>query len=199
MADFNLAYQNTMISEGGYSNVAADRGGETYMGISRKNHPHWLGWPVIDSYKGGVYSKTLSDVLFENSGLQKLVKTFYKESFWPAAFEQLDQDIANELFDTAVNQGLGSAVKYFQATLNILNRNQKDYPNVAADGAIGPLTLACYGSLLATKSYPARSYNKIVKVILKWMNFFQMKRYIDIVDKAEDQEEFIFGWTERVI
>lgn len=199
MADFNLAYQNTMISEGGYSNHANDRGGETYMGIARKLHPHWLGWPIIDSYKGSVYAKSLSDVLFENVELQKLVRSFYKESFWPASFDQLDQDVANELFDTGVNQGLGTAVKYFQKALNLLNRNQRDYPNVKEDGAIGPLVLASYQSLISTKNYPSRSYNKVVKVLLKLMNHFQMQRYIDLIESDEHQEDFLFGWTERVI
>lgn len=199
MADFLLAYSNTMTAEGGYSNVAADRGGETYMGITRKNFPEWPGWQIIDRHKGGVNQKSLDDMLADEPELQKMVRAFYQEKFWPVQFDQLDQDIANELFDTAVNQGLGSAIKYLQSALNLLNRNQKDYPNLPTDGGMGPVTIACYNSLIATQKYPSRSYNKIVKVLLKVMNYFQMKRYIDLVAKDESQEEFLFGWTERVI
>jgi len=199
MADFNYAYENTMTAEGGYSNVAADRGGETYMGISRKNFPDWGGWAIIDNYKGNVHQKSFSDMLSDNVQLQKMVRAFYKENFWHAQFDRLDQDVANEIFDTGVNQGLGTAIKYFQYSLNALNRNQKDYPNLSVDGGIGPLTLSNYDSLIATAKYPARSYNKVVKALLKLMNYFQMRRYMDLVQKDENQETFLFGWTERVI
>jgi lysozyme family protein len=199
MADFNLAYANTMINEGGYSNVATDRGGETYAGISRKNFPDWLGWMIIDHYKGQINAKPLNDMLVDNVDLQNQVRAFYKERFWPVQFDQLDQDIANELFDTAVNQGLGTAIKYFQMALNFMNRNQKDYPNQVVDGGIGSITIACYNSLMSTKAYNGRSYNKLVKVMLKLLNFFQLNRYIDLMEKDESQEDFLFGWTERVI
>jgi len=109
-----------------------------------------------------------------------------------------DQDIANEIFDTGVNQGLATAIKYFQHSLNALNRNCKDYPNVPVDGGIGPLTLSNYDSLIATAKYPGRSYNKVVKALLKLMNYFQMNRYMYLVEKDENQEAFLYGWTERV-
>lgn len=199
MADFNLSYTNTMINEGGYSNAAADRGGETYMGISRNTFPEWPGWAIIDNYKGNVYPKPFGEVLSDNKMLHDQVKAFYKENFWPASLDRFDQDIANELFDTAVNQGLGTAIRYLQASLNALNRNQKDYPDVKVDGGIGPVTLSCYDSLIATSKYPGRSYNKVVKVLLKLINYFQMKKYLDIIEKDPSQEDFMFGWTERVI
>lgn len=37
--------------EGGYANVLGDKGGETYMGISRVYWPSWPGWPVIDDWR----------------------------------------------------------------------------------------------------------------------------------------------------
>jgi len=200
MADFNLAYQNTMIAEGGYVNDPKDRGGETYMGISRANFPHWLGWPVIDSYiKNDLSGELLNAALKDNHSLQLQVRSFYKDQFWHPMFDQLDQDVANEIFDTGVNQGKSLGVRYFQAALNILNRNQADYPNAPTDGSMGAITLACYHSLIATQKYPSRSYNKIVKALLKLMNYFQMTRYADIVERDEDQERFIFGWTERIM
>jgi lysozyme family protein len=199
MADFNYAYENTMTAEGGYSNVATDRGGETYMGISRKNFPDWPGWSIIDRYKGQVHQKSFNDMLADNVELQKMVRAFYNEHFWPSQLERLDQDIANEIFDTGVNQGLGTSIKYFQQALNALNRNQKDYPNLPVDGGIGPLSLSSYDSLMATAKYPGRSYNKVVKALLKLMNYYQMKRYLDMIEKDENQEVFLFGWTERVI
>ena len=39
MADFQPALQTTLRFEGGYTNINADAGGETYCGISRRNWP----------------------------------------------------------------------------------------------------------------------------------------------------------------
>ena len=36
MANFHIGHSVTMGNEGGYANNPADRGGETWMGISRK-------------------------------------------------------------------------------------------------------------------------------------------------------------------
>lgn len=49
-------FENYIIStilghEGGYANHPADKGGETYRGISRKANPDWVGWKYIDEVK----------------------------------------------------------------------------------------------------------------------------------------------------
>ena len=51
MADFEIAYGETEIREGGYVNDPADRGGETHRGVARKFHPKWPGWKIVDKYK----------------------------------------------------------------------------------------------------------------------------------------------------
>ena len=48
---FEDIFNKTMGIEGGYVDDPDDRGGETYKGISRKNHPAWEGWEIIDSMK----------------------------------------------------------------------------------------------------------------------------------------------------
>ena len=48
---FSQAFAATMQHEGGYANVQGDKGGETYMGISRVYWPSWPGWPVIDDWR----------------------------------------------------------------------------------------------------------------------------------------------------
>ncbi|MFM7564688.1 MAG: glycosyl hydrolase 108 family protein, partial [Planctomycetota bacterium] len=39
MADFAIAFDETMINEGGYVDDPDDRGGETYRGVARRFHP----------------------------------------------------------------------------------------------------------------------------------------------------------------
>lgn len=48
---FAKAFAATMQHEGEYANVVGDKGGETYMGISRVYWPSWAGWPVIDDWR----------------------------------------------------------------------------------------------------------------------------------------------------
>ena len=46
MSDFNIAFEKTLLAEGGYklTDVANDKGGQTYAGITRRDHPAWQGW-----------------------------------------------------------------------------------------------------------------------------------------------------------
>ena len=50
MADFEKGFKKIIANEGGYVNDKDDKGGETFMGITRKNHPNILLWGIIDDY-----------------------------------------------------------------------------------------------------------------------------------------------------
>ena len=39
MANFNIAIEKVLAHEGGYSDLAADRGGENYKGVARVHRP----------------------------------------------------------------------------------------------------------------------------------------------------------------
>jgi lysozyme family protein len=70
--------------EGGYVNDPADRGGETYRGISRKSWPDWAGWALIDQAKAaGLRSASAIGRHFaDDSEMDALVTEFYKNEFW---------------------------------------------------------------------------------------------------------------------
>ena len=51
MAELNIAESKTLKWEGGYCNVAGDRGGETIFGIARNMHPKLSLWGIMDTYK----------------------------------------------------------------------------------------------------------------------------------------------------
>lgn len=186
---FDIAYNTTMKWEGGYSNNAFDTGGETFKGISRKHHPNWLGWTIIDSIKGNPdFLKSVSS----NPTLLRLTKEFYKEKYWDNKqlnLELIDKayiKLACELFDIAVNMGPGTAAKFIQRALNLLNGNGRKYPNITVDGIIGPHTLA----MINTHS------NEFI--LLKLVVLIKAKYYIDIVEANETQEEFMIGWINRI-
>lgn len=112
MANFDIAFRRTISAEGGYVNDPNDKGGETYMGISRKAHPTSTIWSTIDKVdKKGKTNKQITKELKKNNWLTHEVRKIYKADYWDK-FE-LDycrlQRMANEIFDDAVNRGIGAA------------------------------------------------------------------------------------------
>lgn len=186
MADFTKAFALTLGHEGGYTNDAKDLGGETYKGIARNANPNWEGWKIIDNLKKD--TKNFPKNLDADSSLQSHVKQIYKQKYWDVnSLDQLiNQDIANEMFDSGVNMGVGVGAKFLQEALNLLNRNQQNYQDIKVDGAIGSVTLGIVNS------------HQNPKGILKAMNILQGMRYIEICKANPEQEKFLNGWLNRV-
>jgi lysozyme family protein len=187
MADFDKAFDITMAHEGGYSNDPVDMGGETYMGIARRYHPRWEGWPTIDRIKADIghipYGKKFPE-------LDQSVRRYYKPTFWdPLRGDAIpDQLIAEELFDTGVNMGVSRASRFLQTTLNCLNRNGQLYPDIDEDGDIGPATLGALNKLLP----------KEASLVYKVLNILQGCHYINFMRSNTEQERFARGWMQRV-
>lgn len=123
MADFNKAIEHTLRWEGGYSNIEQDRGAETYCGISRKFHPNWDGWEIIDQSE-----LEQGDILPE---LNESVYSFYRFNYWDKyrVNEICNDKVAGFVFDWIVNSG-----KYGRTGL------QKPL-GVYVDGIIGDKTI----------------------------------------------------------
>ncbi|MFN9539664.1 MAG: glycoside hydrolase family 108 protein [Planctomycetota bacterium] len=192
MAEFEIAFDETMLHEGGYVDDPDDRGGETYRGVARKFHPAGTGWKIVDELKREK-PDSFADLLDQKQELQTLVASFYREQFWrPIRGEQLsDQALANELFDTAVNQGVGTAIRFWQEALNLLNRNAKDYPEIEVDGVAGERTLA------TTNQFLQRNRGQSDR-LLKVLNLQQGARYLEIARKNPVQRKFLHGWLNRI-
>ena len=188
MANFLEAYNITLGHEGGYSNDPDDVGGETYKGIARRYHPSWRGWSIIDNYKN---QPGFPNNAYNDTNLDLSVKDFYKANYWDVNLldEFRSQIIANEMFDTGVNMGIGRAAKFLQKALNLLNKNQQVYSDIAEDGAVGPNTLRALNACL---SYRGDSY------LFKIMNLLQGNHYIEYMTKSPTQEKFAYGWLKRV-
>jgi len=188
MANFKMAYIITLGHEGGYDNDPDDVGGETYKGVSRKYYPNWEGWVLVDDWKR---NSKFPEIMYKDPVLNDLIKNFYKENYWNLFWgdEIPDQLIANELFDTGVNMGIGRAVKYLQKGLNLLNRNQKNYPDIVEDGAFGSNTIKALNSYLDIDDN---------SFLLKIMNILQGMHYIEYMTKSPIQEKYARGWLSRV-
>ena len=169
MANFAIALASTETWEGGYVNNPSDSGGETYTGISRRNWPNWPGWPIIDNSKSQVdFPKGLK----MNVGLQALVSQFYQQHFW--RFETLDdQQVANKLFDFAVNVGMFHCAKIAQQICQ-----------VTCDGRIGPKTIA------AINSQDAQQFISAFRAQAE-------KYHEEIVVSHPEDAQFLKGWLRR--
>lgn len=112
MANFDEEFKKLIFVEGGYVNDKDDSGGETYLGISRKNNPNWKGWRIIDDIKK-INVNNITNKLKQNDTLTKYVKEIYKEKYWDTIYldEVPSQKIAHQIFDTAVNMGVSKAIK----------------------------------------------------------------------------------------
>lgn len=186
---FKEAFAQTMAHEGGYSVDPDDPGGETYMGIARKHHPEWSGWTIIDEVKGRVGLNRIDAELSKNSGLQEHIEAFYRKNYWHGD-EIPDKDIACELFDSAVNVGNLRAIRFLQESVNLLNRDQRDYPGITADGKIGPRTIETCLTCLGSRDN--REY------LLKVMKLKRAMHYIVLAEKSKTMQKYIRGWLNRV-
>ncbi len=191
MADFEISYKITNQIEGGYANDPDDKGGETYRGVARKFHPDWEGWKIVDEAKSKWQDvKRINEILDENEELQEMIKSFYRTEFWNKIKGDAiqHQSIANEIYDNAVNMGPEKSIEYLQRTLNILNRNSKKYEDIPVDKKIGLKTITALAACIKLNGYQR---------VLNVLNGFQIKHYLELMEKNPTQEKYI-GWFDRV-
>lgn len=83
---------------------------------------------------------------------RRVAESIYRQLYWDkpgyAFVAELAPQVAEELFDTAVNMGAGTASGFLQRALNALNRNQQDYPDLKIDRSARSRTLAALGTFL---------------------------------------------------
>lgn len=125
MTSFDKAFEILIGHEGGYSLDPHDRGWETKYGISKRAYPH------ID-----IANLTLAQA-----------KAIYRTDYWDKAkCSSLPPDLALLVFDAAVNNGVGAAIRWLQRAAN-----------VTKDGIIGPKTIAAsFSSGVAARFHAMR-------------------------------------------
>ncbi len=193
--DFITSFNKALSNEGFISTNATDKGGFTYKGISRVKHPSWSGWKMIDSILRSTDPSRVRDLqsvqqLNNNIALQNEVKDFYRLEFWNKIRGDIlpTQNIANELFESSINLGVPVASEFLQKTINLLNRNTHLYPDITVDGIIGNQTLSALNKSISANGE---------KLVFNLLNFYQAKRYIEIMECDLSQEIFI-GWFKRI-
>lgn len=106
---FDKAFEVLIGHEGGYVNNPSDPGGETKYGVSKRAYP---------------------DVDIANLTIEQ-AKAIYLRDYWQRArCDELPPTVAFQVFDTAVNSGIGQSIRFLQRAVG-----------VADDGHVGPLTI----------------------------------------------------------
>jgi len=114
MTGFDRAFDRLIGHEGGYVNHPDDPGGETNWGIT------------LRTAREAGYTGPMRDLTRDQA------KAIYRAAYWGRAkADQYDGAIAFQVFDAAVNHGIGQAIRFLQRAAG-----------VADDGAVGPVTLA---------------------------------------------------------
>ena len=115
MADYNKIIDHVLKFEGGFAQIKGDVGGRTIFGIAENFWPQY--------WRNGAPSKETAKNIF------------YKNEFWDKLnLDQMkSQLIANEIFDSAINIGHSSPVKWLQIALNILIFAERDQRNAHLD------------------------------------------------------------------
>ncbi len=197
MVTFSEILSKTLAHEGTYSNRKSDRGGETYKGISRRYHPKWSGWKIIDDAKhriGGIDALKKGDVTpvlgaEAQEELERAVRSFYKEKFWRRikgdALTMIDDEIAFLVFDATVNPtDRTNGAKMLQEALNQLGYK------IAVDGVIGPVTLH-------TLSYALDEWGR--ENVREMFRKIRALHYAREVKRNPHQALFIEGWIKRAL
>ena len=174
LTSYQKAFQKVVIIEGGYSNNPNDLGGQTMFGITE-------AVARAAGYMGDMSKLSLD-----------IASNIYYSRYWDKMqlndICRMSEDLAIELFDTGVNMGIAHAIMFLQQALNAFNNQGTLYSDIKEDGVIGRNTIT------ALHSFYAKRGAKGGQVLLKALNVLQGARYIDLSQKRQANETFVFGW-----
>lgn len=165
--------------EGGYVNNPADKGGATRWGVTEvvaRAH----------GYKGDMKQ------LPRETALSILTADYWTGPRFDLIANQ-SLAIAAEICDTGVNMGPSVPSKWLQRWLNAFNQQGTLYPDLIADGQIGPRTETALKLFLGNRGKEGEG------VLLKALNCSQGSRYLELAEQRAGNETFVYGWVkERV-
>ncbi len=170
-----VTYINELIErEGGYVNDPKDSGGETKFGIT------------VATARAYGYTGPMRDLPHATA------QTIYLRRYWvEPKFHLVDEvypTLAESLLDFGVLAGQETAAKQLQQALNVLNRNGTDYPDIAADGRIGTLTLAALRTFLKKRGREGGG-------VLFGMVVARQSVYLqELAERRPKDEKYQYGW-----
>lgn len=177
MSGFDSVFTTTLAVEGGFVDDPQDSGGATRYGITERV-------ARANGYTGSMRELPLAEA-------RRIAKAQYWDTLRLDEVDRSSPAIAKELFDTGYNMGIVAAGRMLQRSLNALNRQAADYPDVSADGLVGPMTIA------ALRAYLAKRGPAGVTVLLRALNALQGAAYIELAERRGKDEAFAYGWLKN--
>lgn len=157
--------------EGGFVDHPNDRGGPTKYGITQKTLSNYVGYAV-----------TTEEV--KNLQLEVAEEIYKRLYYYGPGINTLVSEIQPFLFDSAVNHGPRTAIKFAQRVCN-----QAGYrPALSVDGAVGPNTRK--GAIWAHAELGALFLTALLE---ERRNFYHL-----IVAARPSQKVFLNGWINRI-
>ena len=154
MTAFDKAFAIVIGEEGGYVNDPNDPGGETKYGISKR------AYPTVD----------IANLTIDTA------KAIYQRDYWTKVrADELPGCVAAMVFDSAVNNGVGRAIRLLQMAVGVI-----------ADGEFGQGTMTAVKVFLAGR--PASAL----------MVEFQARRMVYMAD-LYNWHDYGLGWSRRLV
>lgn len=172
--DVTILISEVLEREGGYVDHPADRGGPTNWGITQ-------AVARAQGYAGEMGA-------LPRATAESIYRTLYWSRPGYDRIAKVAPDVAAELFDAGINMGTGRATAFLQRALNALNRNGRDYSDLAVDHRIGAATLAALNAFLNTREKGGQA------VLLRALNALQGAHYMRLAETRPSQEAFLYGW-----
>ena len=148
--------------EGGYVNHPADPGGATNKGVTQKVYSAWL-------QQQGRADASVRDLSDDD------MAAIYEANYWRAAHcQELPPPLDQVQFDTAVNMGVGRAVRFLQEAVGAV-----------VDGGFGNGTRTC-----VAQAVPGEALQRYLGI--------REKFYRSLVDSKPELGVFLKGWLNRL-
>jgi len=93
--------------------------------------------------------------------------------------------VAEEVVDTGVNMGIKRAGTFLQRGLNALYNCGRLYQDITVAGQIGNATLSALSQMVEKRD---------TDTLVKMLNCLQGAFYVDLAERREKDEKFIYGW-----
>lgn len=165
--------------EKGYVDDPDDSGGETNWGIT-----------VAVARENG-YTGPMRDMP------QTTARKIYQNRYWRAA--RLDSVVeagyphtARLVLECAVHSGPAVPSRWLQRALNVLNNRGRHYADIAADGVVGPRTVAALEGLARRRGAKDADL-AVFKAITSWQGAF----LLELAERREKDEKYVFGWLKN--
>lgn len=185
---FDKAFSELMAVEGiVITNDPDDPGGLTVCGIARKYNPKWSGWKEID--KGLANGTITLKRKLPREYIESVISRFYYDEYWKKLdLNDVNPDVANEVFEQAVNLGTATTVKNLQEVLNTLNYDaatrKAKTADLVVDGKYGPKTRELF--VKYSKTQP--------KFMVISLNCKQGSHYLSLASKSVTKRKYVKGW-----